>query len=397
MAPWGLVPIGRSVIAHYGDHMSTELVDPTMRTSAQLLRMGLLALFASLVLAACGSSAETTETDSSASESDVTDPEETDPVEDADSGADAPADEVDEAVSPDVTEPDIVVEATTTTVAVVETTTTEEEAMAVPAAGPGLGAFAVRVFETGELGLSPAEQGCVDGRLQSELRIDRTTEFDTLTVEQQAISIEILLDCAGGRLEPEFLSSFDSDAFDEFGIDDGEQVGSCIYRELSRDDEDQPKALLAVASITADQPAPEETIDAGSRLFARCFDLTQVLISSFAETPEMASLVDTDCLRAAVTEDLTADLFASVFRDPESGVVPDSFSAIVNCMQFGQLMAEQFADVVTFSEAEISCIDEVFRTDAIFQAMVNDEDLPDEAVNGMLGCLEPATLAALNG
>jgi len=132
-------------------------------------------------------------------------------------------------------------------------------------------------------------------------------------------------------------------------------------------------------------------------MFARCFDLAGLLLTEFTSDPAMADIIDADCLTGAVDEDLTADLFGAVFRDPDAGVVPDSFSVVVDCMQFGQLMAAQFASTVTFSEAEISCIDDVFRTDTVFQAMVNDEDLPDEALNGMFDCLEPATLEALGG
>jgi len=183
-----------------------------MRTSTRLLRTGLLALVAALFLSACGSSPEETVTDSTSSESDVADTPEGDEAVDSEPAAD-------EGISSSDSEPDIVVEATTTTVAeVAETpTTTEAEQIVIPEAGPGLGAFAVQVFQTGELGLTETEQGCIDGRLQSEIRADRTVDFDTLSLDDQAVAIEILLDCAGGRLEPEFLNSFDSDALNEFG------------------------------------------------------------------------------------------------------------------------------------------------------------------------------------
>lgn len=381
-------------------------------------RMFLLLICAAVLLGACGSS----ETDTAApDDSEVTETVEAADVDAAANATDDAATESAEAAGEETSEqaqplgePDIVVTATTvpaveqvdeveavpTTADVAAVEQVEPVEQFVPAPGPGLGAFAVRLFETGELGLTETEQGCIDGRLVAELGFDRTTEFDTLDVPQQAKSIEILLDCAdGGNLESLFLSEFEvTDELLELGID--ADFGTCIFREISRDDEDQPLVLLAITSIVADQAAPAESVEAGSRTFARCFDIGALLVTAFTDQPEFSSLIDIACLETGLDEDASAAIFAGAFLDPEGDDAENTaamFAAVRPCLRFGQLMADAFAGTVAFNAAEIACIDEAFNTDEIFEAVVSGGDLPDSAVEVMFGCLEPATVQALNG
>lgn len=368
-----------------------------MGVQIRVLRWVLAALAAVLLLASCGSSSDGT-TDTSADADAALDSGDSGEEGQAATSEGEAGESADAAAGADIIE----VEATTSTVvkAAPETTTTVAQAdFILPEAGPGLGAFALQVFQAGELGLTPAEQGCVDGRLQSELRITRGVPFDTLDIPQQATSIEILLDCAGGRLEGEFLSSFETtDELADLGF--GDEFASCIYREISRDDDEQSKVVLALASMTADQAAPEETVDAAATTFARCVDVVTFLIDSFTSDPAAASLMDSDCLRTEIDEAAAADLFAAALRDPnqeDPSSMASGFRAFRPCMRFGLLMAEQFEDSVAFNEAEISCIDTAFGTDEIFDAMISGAELPASATESLVACLEPATLNALNG
>ena len=376
----------------------------------------MILLLAGLVLAACGgsSSSETaTETAETADSGEIVDEaaeaEAASTAEDDDSIAvvATTAPETDEAVDdPESLEdaaeasdadPDAAVD--TDTDAVESGDADEQEAFVLPDAGPGLGAFALQAFQTGELGLDETEQGCIDGRLQSELRIDRGVLFDTLEIDEQATSIEILLDCAGPRLEAEFLSEID---FGNDAIFQGqdEEIGRCIYRGLSRDDDDQPAVILAIAHFTAGESAPPETIEPAAAVFANCFDLGELLVQQFTADPEMASFIDADCILEVVDEDVTASIFATYFADvdaAESATVPDSFSVVSTCTRFGTLIAEQFAGAVTLSNEEITCIDEAFQDEEIFIAVANGGDLPPAAIEVMTGCFSLESLQALGG
>lgn len=369
-----------------------------------------LAMALMLLLAACGSEGSDTEI---ATADEVTTDSESETTDSEAAGAASEsevADPADEVATVEEVEEQVQVAPSTTvaeSAAVEKTATTEAAAVStteavveefVPQPGPGLGAFALRVFESGELGFSPAEQGCVDGRRQAELRVDRTVPDATLTLDQQAISIEILLDCASSRLESVFLDEFEvTPEMAALGFD--ETFGACIFRELSRDDELQPQALRAIVHVTADEPVPEDTIDPGARVMARCVDIGELLANTFGSAPELAALIDLDCVRS-LDEDAAVALFAGSFRDPDSedpAVRADSFRAIRPCMQFGQLMADSFAPQATLTAAEISCIDAAFDTDEVFDAMIAGADLPPSANDALLACLSPATLQALGG
>lgn len=358
------------------------------------VRLAIAALLSALVLTACGSSG-----DAETSTSDTATDTAADAGSDTAKGSDSAAEDD---VIAEVASETIVVEATTTTVvqAAPKSTTTQAQAeFILPEAGPGLGSFALQVFQAGELGLTPTEQGCIDGRRQAELGIPRGEPFDILTIAQQATAIEILLDCTGGRMEPEFVSSFDA-SDDLIALGFGEEFASCIFRELSRDDDEQPNVILALSSVTADQSAPEETVDAAATTFARCVDVVSFLIDSFMEDPSSALLLDPECLRTEIDEEAAADLFAASLRDPNSedpSQLAAGFRAFRPCMRFGQLMAAQFADKATLNDAEIVCIDAAFATDEVFEATVAGEDLPASATEALVGCLEPATVTAITG
>jgi len=227
------------------------------------------------------------------------------------------------------------------------------------------------------------------------------------SAEDQALALLALVECLPEDLEADFLAGFASSAVDA-DLADAEidavvlEMATCIVGGLDEGSPDRQLIAGAIVAIAAGTPAPGETIDPTVDLFVECVDLDTLLRSSLAADPTFGDVVDIDCLVGAYDDDFLELMFREALRNPTAELDIDSsefdatLAAALECISYGEAFAaEMSAAGQPMSAATIDCIDSAFRQPEVFDAMMGGEDLPDEFLNSIFGCLSPEELGAL--
>ena len=352
-----------------------------MRRNSQLLAL----LFgAAVLLSACGGGddeAATADATTSTTEAIV----EAEAESDAESDAAEPA----ETTTTEASE-------TTTTEAPETTTTTEApQATTAPAGNAGPNSFGGvsdlgAVLAAGGPDLSDDEASCItDGT--SALGSD----FDGLAPEEQAVALEVSIECAPDALRAVFVGGFSNPDIDGDNLLDsfGPEIGECLYDEILVDDDDQPNRISALVFAGRELPAPDAAIEPGSAMMATCVDFGELFVEAFGSDPALEGAINFDCIDTSFDTETTQEIFAGLLMDPDGftdGDAPDALDAVLGCVEFGQVLAAELG--VELSDDEISCINEAFRD---LRATGSAGDLGEDQLGGLFTCLDPENLAAL--
>jgi len=258
--------------------------------------------------------------------------------------------------------------------------------------------------------LTDDEVACVsDSLLALDPELGTYDDAYSGSAEEQALALLALVDCLPEDLEADFLAGFASSAVNtDFGDADVEAVvlemTTCIVGGLDEGSPDRQLIAEAIVAISAGTPAPEETIDPTVDLFVNCVDLETLLRSSLTVDPTFGDIVDIDCLVGAYDDDFFEVMFRLALRNPtadldvESPELEAAIASALNCVSYGEVFAaEMSAAGQPMSVATIDCIDSAFRQPEVFDAMMGGEDLPDDFLGAVFGCLSPEELGALLG
>lgn len=245
--------------------------------------------------------------------------------------------------------------------------------------------------------LSADEQECVEGEVEAE-GISLADDFDSLTLDQQAAGLEAVFDCAPEAVRAESNRGFaeSQDVLDNATL---QEASDCAFEELIRDDDGQRNRIRAMAYAGEDLPAPPETLDDGAAFMATCFNFGELMATGLA-AQDLGDAVDASCLESVFDEQTSEQLFRELLANPtafDDDEPPESFLVIFECFQFGQLFAEQLAELADLSDAEISCLDEAFRSPAMIAAFTSADANADVATEAMFSCFSPETMSALAG
>lgn len=335
-------------------------------------------IVAAIVLGACSSGAETATEDG-----DVTDAlQESTTTTTSTTAAETTA-------VPETTTP-----ATTTTEAVVG-------AVADLAAASGFSTFGSSALDpSGVTGIGGDELACISDGVAG---LGASGNYDALDTSDQARVIEVAVDCAPEAFRGVFIDSFTGDAAAGGNLFDavGAEAGDCFYDGLSLDDGEQPSRIAAFVYGSTGQPAPTAAVEPGANLIADCVDFNTLVDALGGAGLGLDAVIDQACVEQTFDRDASVDLYGTLLADPgafDGGVVPDSLLGVFDCVDFGELLAEQFGTVVEVSDTEIACVNDVFRTPEIVSGFLNGVGgLPPEALGGLLECLDPETVGDVLG
>lgn len=272
---------------------------------------------------------------------------------------------------------------------------------------------ATRMLERSSLGddLSPSEIACVVKGLadQPDLFANAVsgTDFDQLPIDDQVDTALIALDCAPDAAAAQFTDGFtNSVASAQPAM--GAELGLCLVGQLDADNPNRREVLMGFASLGEDVPVPAEAEEALVDSITTCIPgpvFAELMISEFADDPQMASALDTECIRGAFPDETMRLFWGAMINDGGSmdDVDPEAtgplMSAMFSCLSMGQIMADQAAlGGTVLSEETIACIDTELTGETI-AAMMTGSDAEGEAqvTAIVLGCLSPEELAGLGG
>jgi hypothetical protein len=269
------------------------------------------------------------------------------------------------------------------------------------------------MLERSSLGddLSPSEIACVVRGLaeQPDLLANAIsgTDFDQLAIDDQVDTALIALNCAPDAAAAQFTEGF-TDSVASAQPEMGAELGTCLVGQLDAENPNRREVLMGFASLGEDLPVPAEAQEALVDSITMCVPgpvFAELMISEFADDPQMANALDTECIRGAFPDETMRLFWGAMINDGGSmdEIDPEAtgplMTAMFSCLSMGQIMADQAAlDGTVLSEETITCIDTELTGETI-AAMMTGSDAEGEAqvTAIVLGCLTPEELAGLGG
>lgn len=297
--------------------------------------------------------------------------------------------------------------------------TPEPTATAEPTPGPAddvsdeESSEATAMLERSSLGddLSPSEIACVVKGLagQPDLLANAIsgTDFDELPLDDQVDTALIAMDCAPEAAASQFTDGF-TNRMTQAQPEMSDELGECLVGQLSADNPARREVMIGFASLGEDLPVPAEAEEALVDSISLCVPgpvFAEWLIAEFADDPQMANAIDTECIRSAFPDETIRQFWGAMVSqggsmdDVDAEATAPLMNALFSCLSMGQIMADQAAqDGIDLSDETITCID-TEMADEDLAAMMSGNDPAGEArvTSILIGCLSPEELAGLGG
>lgn len=257
-----------------------------------------------------------------------------------------------------------------------------------------------------EVVLTGEEERCIaEEALAQDETILSVERFEDATLEQQAIALLAVLDCAPeatrSGLNLAISNELNSEALDRVG----DEMVDCVILELSEANEDRLPAAIGFMALANEEPAPTGSVDPAADVLDTCIDVGSLFEALLEADPTMESAMDLECLRRQADDGELRAVWVALLTDPtasldhtDSEVARGLLDSVVGCISFGEVVAAEFATSgVTLSTKSVDCIDELFRRPAVLDEMLTGSALDDSLNTDMFGCFTEDELAGLFG
>lgn len=254
--------------------------------------------------------------------------------------------------------------------------------------------------------LDPSEVACIVEALAGDDTLTELatndTDFDALSVDQQADVMVAAFDCAPDAIAEEF-SSFAGD--DDAALPP--EVAECFVEAMSSDNPERRDVIIGFTSLGAERPVPEDSRESVVDTLVDCIDgdaMSQLLTDELLSDPDLAPAVDVDCVGGNFGGETMRPMWEALVDNPgadfdqlDAEQMGPLLDAIFGCISFGRVIAaEAAADGVDLSEDTIACID-VAMADIDIAKLIETGEGAEQIGGAMLGCLSPEELQAIGG